>query len=231
MILSNPPMAFPRKRPHSGGENLKIQSPLLKNSFSGGTVLEITEDYTLVSTNPLTEGVFSDSVGVARLREFEQFAPYVHLLNGQEVLPDGHITGDILPSTRVGGFLLDPVARADKRDANCKTKFLHSDITPSEREAIQKGNPFDGSLAYRCNLDKTPGIWKGKPYQERELGPYRFFHYAMVPHGAATIADGAGFNLNSAPENQGGIPPVTAAYRKQLQTDMVVAREKRLQEA
>ena len=165
MILSNPPMAFPRKRPHSGGENLKIQSPLLKNSFSGGTVLEITEDYTIVSTNPLTEGVFSDSVGVARLREFEQFAPYVHLLNGQEVLPDGHITGDILPSTRVGGFLLDPVARADKRDANCKTKFLHSDITPSEREAIQKGNPFDGSLAYRCNLDKTPGI------SERETLP------------------------------------------------------------
>lgn len=183
---------------------MNIESPLLKNSFSGGTVLEITDDYTLVSTNPLTEGVFTGTDGIPRLREFEQFAPYAYLLTGQEILPDGHAVGDVLPSTRVGGILLDPVVRADTRDVNCKAKFLHSDITPAERLEIQSGKPGDGSLAYRCNLDKTPGKWNGKPYMERELAPYRFFHYAKVPHGAATIADGAGFNLNSSYKNGDG---------------------------
>jgi regulator of replication initiation timing len=179
---------------------LKI-SPLLQNSFPfSDTVLEKDDNHTIVSTVPMAEGVWTGVDGVPRLRLYEEFAPYADLLNGQEVLPDGHVQGDVMPDTRVAGQLFDSVARPEKRDVLAKTMFNNADLTQNELGEISAGAKKHGSIAYRCRLEKTSGIWNGKPYEEIERGPYRFYHFAMVPQGAATPDDGVGFNLNSSGE-------------------------------
>lgn len=165
----------------------------LYNAAPSGGIIDETEDYIDVSVIPIKEGVFTGSDGIPTLKRFEEFAPYVHWLDGIP-LTRGH--GDVLHTTPRPGKILNTQTDPENRRAKAVGRYFKKDLTPSELERLHSGLPKDGSIEYRAVLVNQPGEFQGVHYDREERGPYHFYNYAEVPVGACRPPD-CGILLNS----------------------------------
>lgn len=153
-----------------------------------------------VPTVPLIEGVY-EQWGMRVLREYKEFSQYSHWLLGKPVMVNHE---EVRADARKIGQLLDPQNSEEGLKVNVTTKFFEQDLTPRELEALASGKPHDGSISWECWLDMTPGVRTNpmtgaqESYDAKEVGPYDFFEYSLVPHGVVSIDAGAGFNMQSA---------------------------------
>lgn len=88
----------------------------------------------------------------------------------------GHPTGE---PTRDGDFLVLPLAvQAARAVAKVNAGELH-----------------DTSAGYTCQLDPTPGVWRGERYDARQIA-LRYNHVALLPEGAGRAGTDVSLRLN-----------------------------------
>ena len=205
-------------RGSAGGQlKAKYASELVKleNSAPMGQTIEENEEVIITPVVVMREGIFTGSNGIAQQKLYEEFAPSAKWLNGLPIT-DGHVSGMVTHRDRRLGQLFDVLARPDHKDISAKAKFYKSDLTSSELESIRTGKAFDGSIGYTCNID-TQGE------QVIERGPYAFAEYAIVNKGACSVNDGCGFQMNSAPEDNGSIEKCPMKQKNEDVADIINA--------
>ena len=182
----------PAKKQDEAGWYVEKGDRLYNAAPSGGIIAE-TDDYIDVSVIPIKEGVFTGSDGIPTLKKFEEFAPYLHWLDGVPITR-GH--GDVLHTTPRPGKILNTQPDPENRRARAVGRYFKQDLTPSELERLHSDLPKDGSIEYRAVLVDQPGEFQGVHYDREERGPYHFYNYAEVPIGACRPPD-CGILLNS----------------------------------
>jgi hypothetical protein len=183
----------PAKKQEDAAGWLKENEDRLFNAAPSAGIIEETDDHIDVSVIPIKEGVFTGSDGIPTLKKFEEFAPYLHWLDGIPITR-GH--GDVLHTTPRPGKILNTQPDTENRRAKSVGRYFKKDLTPSELERLHSGLPKDGSIEYRAVLVNQPGEFQGVHYDREERGPYHFCNYAEVPVGACRPPD-CGILLNS----------------------------------
>lgn len=180
--------------------HLETEGPLKEiNAAPMGRVLDQDDSTITVEVFPLKEGVFKGVNGIPTLKKYEEFAPYVHWLDGVPITP-GHIypnEPEVTNRTPKLGKLLNTGLDPENRRARSEGKYFKSEITPDRLGHLTNGVPHDGSIEYMCSFDNTPGEFEGKHYDRIEVGPYYFYNYAEVPRGACSVSDGCGIQANA----------------------------------
>lgn len=169
------------------------------NASPTGKVLAEDDETITVEVFPIAEGVFTGTNGVPTLKKFDEFAPYVHWLDGVPITK-GHLwpeEPEVTHATYKPGKLNNTGLDPDNRRARAEGRYFKNQITPERLAQIKSGTPHDGSIEYICSLKDESGEFNGKHYDRVEVGPYYFYNYAEVPHGACTVADGCGIQANA----------------------------------
>lgn len=169
------------------------------NASPTGKVLAEDDETITVEVFPIAEGVFTGTNGIPTLKKFDEFAPYVHWLDGVPITK-GHLwpeEPEVTHATYKPGKLNNTGLDPDNRRARAEGRYFKNQITPERLTQIKSGTPHDGSIEYICGLKEESGEFNGKHYDRIEVGPYYFYNYAEVPRGACTVADGCGIQANA----------------------------------
>ena len=169
------------------------------NAAPMGKVINETDDIIEVEVFPIKEGVYIGTDGIPTLKKYEEFAPYVHWLDGVPITPN-HVypnEPEVTNQTTKLGKLLNTMLDPENRRARSEGRYFKNSITPDRLGHLANGIPHDGSIEYMCGFDNTPGEFQGKHYDRAEVGPYYFYNYAEVPRGACSVSDGCGIQANA----------------------------------
>jgi hypothetical protein len=177
------------------------------NAAPMGKVLAEDEDTITVEVFPIKEGVYSDVLnGIPILKKYEEFAPYVHWLDGVPITND-HVypkEPEVTHRTPKPGKLLNTGLDPENRRARSEGRYFKKSLLPDQLDRLKNGIPHDGSIEYMCGFKDESGEFEGKHYDRVEVGPYYFYNYAEVPRGACSVSDGCGIQANAASDDNVG---------------------------
>lgn len=184
---------------YNQGKN--FESPLY-NSVAGSQCDTVNYEDEFIIERPVVlmkEGVFTGTDGRPRKKTYEVFKNSAHWLNGIPITR-GHIPADeeVMPYSPRIGQVRAAKPRDDTRDVFGIARFFKPKLTPEEYADIKSGKKIDGSIGYRCGIEKMidSAVFEGQTYIESEIGEYAFYHYAIVNEGACSSSDGCGVNQN-----------------------------------
>lgn len=158
------------------------------------------EGYLVVKARPTRLGVLEykrqDGTSIRELHhEDDLFSePSLSTLLGQPVTV-GHTAGMVdvskVRSARVGQVFGMPSPSGDFVEATLRIE------DPEVISRIQAGDLVELSAGYTCDIDPTPGEWRGEKYDARQVG-MRYNHVALLPSGKGRAGSECRIRLDSA---------------------------------
>lgn len=183
----------------SSNEGPPPEDDKITNAAPTESQLIETDDYFETSVVLAREGVWTGTDGEPRFKPFDALRDSAKWMLGAPIT-NGHVSGNILPSTRRIGQIVNVEARPDKKDVFGTARFYKNGLRDDELDLLRSGNPIDGSIGYRTPLKHEPGVWNDQNYLAVETGPFVLEEYAILPggRGACSASDGCGIFQNAA---------------------------------
>lgn len=129
------------------------------------------------------EGIYNHG-----LKTYQSFEDSIPLMVGVDILhgehPQDPVTGEFIPHSKeddIIGVILEAVKDPENKLARGIYKLDESKLTPEEIRALEEGQPIGTSPGYWCDKENLPEpkLWTdGKPYSFKELGQFRYDHFA-----------------------------------------------------